>query len=293
MNKEKTKAWIQASRPPFFIATLIPILIGWLMARGHGWQAGRFTLVLVACFVVHFVTNIANDYFDYIQGTDSGKAIGGSRVIQQDKITITQLGWAIILLYFIGFIISLYIVFGLKLYGLAPLILFAFFSSLFYVAPPIRYGYHGLGELFVAINMGPIMVVGTYWVIAGKPSWEAFFVSVPVGLMVASILYYQSLPDMDTDEASGKRTLAVRLGKQGAFFVLILWLAIIYLTIIILVASGLLSWFSLLSLLTLPIFLKLIRIIRITEDWVLLDQYGKYVRMLYFFNGLAIILGVI
>jgi 1,4-dihydroxy-2-naphthoate octaprenyltransferase len=292
MNREILKAWIQASRPPFFIATLIPIVIGWLMAMGHGWNGGRFVLVLVACFVVHFVTNIANDYFDFVQGTDAGNAIGGSRVIQQDKITLTQLGWAIILLYFIGFIISLYIVFGLKLYGLAPLILFAFFSSLFYVAPPIRYGYHGLGELFVAINMGPIMVVGTYWVIAGKPSWEAFFVSVPVGLMVASILYYQSLPDMDTDEASGKRTLAVRLGKQGAFFVLILWLAIIYLTIIILVASGLLSWFSLLSLLTLPIFLKLIRIIRSTEDWVLLDQYGKYVRMLYFFNGLAIILGV-
>jgi len=293
MNKEKIKAWIQASRPPFFIATLIPIVIGWLMAKDSGWNGGRLILVLVACFVVHFVTNIANDYFDYIQGTDSGKAIGGSRVIQQDKITPTQLGWAIIGLYFIGFIISLYIVFGLKLYGLAPLILFAFFSSLFYVAPPIRYGYHGLGELFVAMNMGPIMVVGTYWVIAGKPGWDAFFVSVPVGLMVASILYYQSLPDMDTDEAAGKRTLAVRLGKQGAFFVLILWLAIIYLTIMILVASGLLSWLSLLSLLTLPIFLKLIRIIRSTEDWVLLDQYGKYVRMLYFFNGMAIILGVI
>jgi len=293
MNKEKIKAWIQASRPPFFIATLIPIVIGWLMAKDSGWNGGRLILVLVACFVVHFVTNIANDYFDYIQGTDSGKAIGGSRVIQQDKITPTQLGWAIIGLYFIGFIISLYIVFGLKLYGLAPLILFAFFSSLFYVAPPIRYGYHGLGELFVAMNMGPIMVVGTYWVIAGKPGWDAFFVSVPVGLMVASILYYQSLPDMDTDEAAGKRTLAVRLGKQGAFFVLILWLAILYLTIMILVASGLLSWLSLLSLLTLPIFLKLIRIIRSTEDWVLLDQYGKYVRMLYFFNGMAIILGVI
>ncbi len=114
------------------------------MAKSQGWNGGRFLLVLVACFVVHFVTNIANDYFDYVQGTDSGNAIGGSRVIQQDKITLTQLGWAIILLYFIGFIISLYIVFGLKLYGLAPLILFAFFSSLFYVAPPIRYGYHGL-----------------------------------------------------------------------------------------------------------------------------------------------------
>jgi 1,4-dihydroxy-2-naphthoate octaprenyltransferase len=293
MNKEVLKAWIQASRPPFFIATLIPIVIGWFLAKDYGWNGGRFLLVLVACFVVHFVTNIANDYFDYTQGTDSGDAIGGSRVIHQDKISLSQLGRAIILLYFIGFIISLYIVFGLKLYGLAPLILFAFFSSLFYVAPPIRYGYHGLGELFVAINMGPIMVVGTYWVIADKPSWDALFISVPIGLMVASILYYQSLPDMNTDEAAGKRTLAVRLGKQGAFFLLILWFITIYLTIITLVASGLLTLLSLLSLLTIPIFLKLIRIARNTADWVLLDQYGKYVRMLYFFNGLSIILGVI
>jgi 1,4-dihydroxy-2-naphthoate octaprenyltransferase len=293
MNKEVLRAWVQASRPPFFIATLIPLVIGWLMARSHGWQAGRFVLVLAACFVVHFVTNIANDYFDYIQGTDSGEAIGGSRVIQQDKITPTQLGWAIILLYFIGFIISLYIVFGLRLYGLAPLILFSFFSSLFYVAPPIRYGYHGLGEFFVAINMGPIMVVGTYWVISGQPSLRALLVSIPVGLMVASILYYQSLPDMKTDEAAGKRTLSVRLGKKGAFLLLIMWLTIIYLTIIALVVSGLLTWLGLLSLLTVPIFVKLIRIVRDTKDWVLLDQYGKYVRILYFFNGLAIILGVL
>jgi 1,4-dihydroxy-2-naphthoate octaprenyltransferase len=293
VNREVLKAWIQASRPPFFIATLIPIIIGWIMAMDHGWQIGRFLLVLIACFVVHFVTNIANDYFDYLQGTDSGESIGGSRVIQQDKITPTQLGWAIIVLYFIGFIISLYIVFGLKFYGLAPLILFAFFSSLFYVAPPIRYGYHGLGELFVAINMGPIMVLGTYWVIAGQPSLGALLVSIPVGLMVASILYYQSLPDMKTDEEAGKRTLAVRLGKQWAFFVLMLWLTIIYLTIIALVAGRLLTWHSLFSLLTVPIFVKLARIVLSTEDWVLLDQYGKYVRILYFFNGLAIILGVL
>ena len=77
MDKEKIKAWIQASRPPFFIATLIPIIIGFLMAKDHGWSGTRFLLVLIACFVVHFVTNIANDYFDYIQGADLGNAIGG------------------------------------------------------------------------------------------------------------------------------------------------------------------------------------------------------------------------
>lgn len=293
MDRQKISAWIQASRPPFFVATLIPIVTGWAMTQQRGSNLGRFLLVIVACFVVHFVTNIANDYFDYLQGTDSGDAIGGSRVIQQGKITPGQLGWAIILLYFIGFIISLYIVFGLKLYGLSPLILFAFFSSLFYVAPPIRYGYHGLGELLVAINMGPIMVVGTYWVLEGKPTWAALFVSVPIGLMVASILYYQSLPDMKTDEAAGKKTLAVRLGKRKAFTVLVLWLIIVYLSIIALVVSGFLTWLSLMCLLTVPVFVRLVRIVQSTPDWVALDQYGKYVRILYFFNGIAIILGVI
>ena len=183
--------------------------------------------------------------------------------------------------------------FGLRLYGLAPVITFSFFSNLFFVAPPIRYGYHGLGELFVAVNMGPAMVVGTYWVIAGHPSRKAFLISVPVGLMVASILYYQSLPDMKTDKGVGKRTLAVRLGKGPAFEVLILWLAVVYATIVALVISGLLTLLSLLSLLTIPILFRLVGTVRRTEDWILLDQYGKYVRMLYFFNGMAIILGVL
>lgn len=293
MNKETLKAWVQASRPPFFVATLIPLVIGWLLAREHGWHPARFLLVLLACFIVHLATNLANDYFDYIQGTDSGDAIGGSRVIQENKITPALLGRVIFLLYFLAFLISLSIVLGLRLYGLAPLILFSFFSSLFYVAPPIRYGYHGLGELFVALNMGPIMVVGTYWVVAGRPSWEALYVSVPIGLMVASILYYQSLPDMATDAAAGKRTLAVRLGRSGAFRGLIILLLVIYGTIIALVGAGIISFPALFCLLTLPLFVKLIGIVRRTDDWVLLDQYGKYVRLLYFFNGVGIMLGLL
>ena len=144
----------------------------------------------------------------------------------------------------------------LHLFSLLPLVLFAWFSSFFYVAPPVRYGYYGLGEPFVAANMGPVLVVGTFWVIKGYPAWAPFYVSVPVGLMVASILYYQSLPDMETDAAAGKRTIAVRLGRRRAFIALVAFWVAIYLSIMLLSALGLLSWLSLLSLLTLPIFAK-------------------------------------
>ena len=287
------KPWIQASRPPFYIATLIPLFIGLLMARDNGWHVGRFLLILLGSFFVHLVTNLGNDYFDHVRGTDAGEAIGGSRVIQEGKISAGTLLRVIVLLYCLAFLVAFIIMFSFDLFVLFPLILFAAFSSFFYVAPPFRYGYYGLGEVFVGINMGPIMVVGTYWVIAGRFDWVPFYVSLPVGLMVASILYYQSLPDMKTDLVAGKHTLAVKLGKRGAYIGLILFWLLIYLAIIALIFAGILSWPALFFLVSIPVFVKMVTVVRNTEDWVLLDQHGKYVRILYGLSGLAIILGII
>jgi len=291
MTWDKLNAWTQASRPPFFVATIIPIAIGWIMAG-----AGRpfyFFLVLVGAFLVHFATNIVNDYFDYLEGADAGASIGGSRVIQQGKISPKQILWAIILFYATAFLIALGVMVTLDLFSLLPLVLFAWFSSFFYVAPPVKYGYHGLGEPFVAINMGPILVVGTFWVIKGYAAWAPLSVSIPVGLMVASILYYQSLPDMDTDAAAGKRTIAVRLGRRRAFVALVAFWVVIYLSILLMSVFGPLSWLSLLALLTLPIFARMIGLVRRTADWQDLHGQGRYVRMLYFFCGVAIILGLL
>ncbi len=295
MSKAVVMAWVQASRLPFYVATFIPLFIGWTMAmRSTGVaRPWRFILVFLGSLTVHLITNLANDYFDHLGGTDAGQAIGGSRVIQEGKIALKTMFRVIVGLYIFAFAIAFIIIFGLKLYLLAIPIFFAAFSSYFYVAPPIRYGYHGLGELFVGINMGPIMVVGTYWVITGHPGWTPFLISIPVGLMVALILYYQSLPDMETDAAVHKNTLAVKLGKKGSFAGLIIFFILIYLSITLLIVYGLLSWYSLTFLASIPLVVKLINIVVRTDDWVLLDQYGKYVRMVYFICGIAIIAGII
>ena len=285
-------AWVQASRPPFFVATLVPLLVGWVLARSSGPHPGRFLLVVAACFMVHLATNLANDYFDDAIGADSGESIGGSRVIQEGKISRRAVVRAIVVLYALACAIAVYLVATLHLPAILPFVLFAFFSSLFYVAPPVRYGYHGLGELFVGINMGPIMVVGTYWVIAGSPSWKALYISIPIGLMVASILYYQSLPDMKTDLAAGKLTLSVKLGKKKAATGLVLFFIAIYASILGLVLLGLVAWPACLSVIGIPLFLRLAFLVERIDDWVLLDQYGRYVRLLYFINGCAIIAGL-
>jgi 1,4-dihydroxy-2-naphthoate octaprenyltransferase len=293
MNREALHHWIQASRPPFFIATFIPLAAGWILAGKLGaWHPWRMLLVLLGSFMVHLATNLADDYFDHVQGTDDGASIGGSRVIQEGKIAPRTILKALILLYALALGIALCAMAVLDLWILTPFVLLAWFGSYFYVAPPIRYGYRGFGELSVGINMGPVMVVGTYWVISGRVDWAPVLISIPIGLMVAVILYYQSLPDIETDRAVRKYTVAVRLGRRRAFYGLIVFWIMIYGSIIGLVLAGHLGWPALLSLLTIPLLLRLLRIMKGIGDWVELDRYGKYVRILYLLNGIAILIAL-
>ena len=293
MNREALHHWIQASRPPFFIATFIPLAAGWILAGKLGaWRPWRMLLVLLGSFMVHLATNLADDYFDHLQGTDDGLSIGGSRVIQEGKIAPRTILKVVILLYALAFGIALCSIAVLGLWGLTPLVLLAWFGSFFYVAPPIRYGYRGLGELSVGINMGPVMVVGTYWVISGRVDWAPFLISIPIGLMVAVILYYQSLPDMESDLAVHKYTVAVRLGRRRAFYGLIVFWVMIYSSIIGLVRAGYLAWPALLSLLTIPLLVRLLNIMTGIGDWVELDRYGKYIRILYLLNGIVILIAL-
>jgi 1,4-dihydroxy-2-naphthoate octaprenyltransferase len=98
---------------------------------------------------------------------------------------------------------------------------------------------------------------------------------------------------MKTDEAAGKYTLAVRLKKKGALGGLILFFFFLYLSLLLLVLQGVLSAWGLTFLVTVPITIKVIGVVMKTEDWLLLDQFGSYVRMIYFLTGLAILAGII
>ena len=128
MNREALHHWIQASRPPFFIATFIPLAAGWILAGRLGaWRPWRMLLVLLGSFMVHLATNLADDYFDHLQGTDDGLSIGGSRVIQEGKIAPRTILKVVILLYALAFGIALSTMAALDLWGLTPFVLLAWF----------------------------------------------------------------------------------------------------------------------------------------------------------------------
>jgi 1,4-dihydroxy-2-naphthoate octaprenyltransferase len=294
MKDGRFKAWIQASRAPIFVATMIPMTLGLILAGfRNGWRPFRWMVVVLASFLVHLCTNLANDYFDHYAGADSGISIGGSRVIQQGKITPTQLRNAMIIFYSMAFMCGVWIVSVSGVKALIPVMLFSFFSSLFYTAPPVRYGYHGLGELFVGVNMGPIMVAGTSAALAGSFSFNDVCMSAPIAVMVAFILFYQSLSDIDDDVAIGKRTIASRLGYPGAIWGIRMFYTGAILSMCVLAYAELTSVLAYLSVLTSGLAWKIDRMVSSTKDWRELHDKGGVVRKFYLINGVILILSVI
>lgn len=297
--REALAAWWQACRPPFLIAFSIPILLAFafVLRADEPIAWNRLFLIAVCCFLGQTIANFSDDLFDYIQDTDSGENIGGSRVLQTGLISPRQLSCALILLIIATLAIGALLIWMCEQYWLVIPGIFAVLSAIFYVAPPIKYGYRGWGEVLVGINMGLIMVGASVTVLTGKFMSESLALALPISLMVANILYYQSIPEIETDPASGKNTLASRLGKPAAILVFRLSWPIIWLLMLNLWAVGLVNAPVFLGLLTFPLYKKVDRLLHQTliadRNWLELDKYGHLVRKLYLLNGLALILGTL
>src|SRR4029078_1440783 len=98
---------------------------------------------------------------------------------------------------------------GLLLVGAASIL-----AGVLYTGGPRPYGYEGLGEVFVFLFFGIVAVTGTFFAQVEELRWEAFVLAVPVGLLATAILMVNNIRDQETDRRAGKRTLAVRLGRD-------------------------------------------------------------------------------
>jgi 1,4-dihydroxy-2-naphthoate octaprenyltransferase len=140
-------------------------------------------------------------------------------------------------------------------------------AGVLYTGGPRPYGYEGLGEVFVFLFFGVVAVVGSYFVQTEDLRWEAFALSVPVGLLAAAILLVNNIRDADTDRRAGKRTLAVRLGRAGARRLFVGCLVLAYVTVPLVAIFGRsISPLVLLALLSIPLAAGLVRVVRERSD---------------------------
>jgi 1,4-dihydroxy-2-naphthoate polyprenyltransferase len=143
-------------------------------------------------------------------------------------------------------------------------------AGVLYTGGPRPYGYEGLGELFVFLFFGIVAVAGSYFVQTEELRWEAFALAVPVGLLAAAILVVNNVRDIDTDRRAGKRTLAVKLGRQRARRLFAAMVALSFVVPPLLVPA--LSPWVLLALAALPLAPPLLRTVSSRTDGVALNQ---------------------
>ena len=301
-TKPKLRAWFQALRVPFFITSLFQPILAYILALqtsdtpNNSLLGFEFCLLLAGIICMHGATNLSNDLFDTLQGIDTPTSTGGSRVVQQGKITLKELAWGSGFFYLLSFIFFTALAMLTGRYYLLPVWVFGLFSSYFYVAPPIRYGYRALGELFVFINMGFVLVLGSYLALCGQFSWVPFWLSLPFGLISAAVLFFQGLPEIETDAQGGKRTLAGAMGKNRAVLLfLFLWPGILCLCIIYYI-SAIISWPSLGVLLSLPFYCKLLPLLaeaRRNNSWAWLKNHEQLVGIMYIIVSASLILSVV
>lgn len=251
--------------PPSFLPAILCGIIAW--SREDVFQPLFFLLTVMGVTVNHFGLNMVDDVFDFRQSVDRARAgeknpySGGSGVITANLLTDKQLLNASFACFAVTTITGLYLA-SQTGWPVLALGLFGLFCSIYYTAPPIRFGYRGLGELALLVNFGPVIGMGSYYVQAGKFGLEPLLVSLILGLMMWSMIIINEVPDYDDDRVAGKLNLVARFGRRAGMWLFFAGLAASYCVLLGAVAFGICPPHILLGLMSLPWAVKSFAVLR-------------------------------
>jgi 1,4-dihydroxy-2-naphthoate octaprenyltransferase len=260
------RLWLVAARPRTLPAAVAPVLVGTALAGSEGeFRPLAFVCALVGSIFIQIGTNLSNDYSDARRGADTEDRLGPVRVTAGGLMPPRKV------------LVGTYVAFGIAVAAGAYLIAVAgwelllvgaasILAGVLYTGGPRPYGYEGLGELFVFMFFGVVAVTGSYYVQVEELRWEAFALSVPVGLLAAAILVVNNVRDIDTDRRAGKRTLVVKLGRERARQVYAAMLAVAFAAAVAIWLAGGLSAWILLPLAALPLAPRLVRTVKTRSD---------------------------
>ncbi len=251
-------SWILAARPPTLWAAVAPVLVGSaLAARAEVFRTDAAVVALVAAVLIQIGVNFANDVADGTRGTDENR-IGPTRAVASGLITARQMWVGIAWAFGLAAVAGLYLI---KLGGPWILVIgiVSIIAALGYTNGPIPYGYYGLGEIFVFVFFGLVATAGTRYVFDRSIETGTWVGGVSMGLLASAILLANNVRDIDTDRESGKRTLAVILGRRPS---VIFYALCIVGSILVPVFGVAVDWLppgALLILAALPLGLPMIR----------------------------------
>lgn len=222
---KRLKQWISAFR----LRTLFLAVATVILPSAMAWHVGLFSrfiflLALLLAVTIQILANLANDLGDYQKGTDiTGRRQGPSRALQSGMISLRAMRRAILLFVIIAVAVGLTLVMSSAQQSsryAAPLLILlggcSILAALFYTMGRRAYGYRGWGDLFAFLFFGPVPVTGTWYLHTHTLGLQPLLPAIGIGAISTMILNINNMRDIENDKASGKITIAVRLGLSRA-----------------------------------------------------------------------------
>ena len=265
------RTWAMAARPRTLPAAIAPVLVGsaaawaWFPDASSQFSWGRFVAAMIGAIFIQIGTNLANDYSDAKRGADTVDRLGPVRVTAAGLVAPRRVLYATWLAFGIAALAGLYLVTQVGPEILAIGIL-SIAAGVLYTGGPKPYGYEGLGEVFVFVFFGLVAVNGSYYVQLEDLHALPVLLSIPIGLLSAAILVVNNVRDIDTDRRAGKRTLAVRIGRERSRDLYVAMIAASYVLLPIALVFGDGSGWAMLGLLSIPLAVPPIRAVRERTD---------------------------
>lgn len=206
------KPWLLSIRPKTLTASLVPVLIGAMVALQYSQVEPIWVIpILVAALLIQIGTNVSNDYYDFKKGADTSERRGPVRVTQAGLISPKAVHIGSILIFIAAILTGIPLVMrgGWIIVAIG---LISVLCGVFYTAGPYPIAYLGLGELFVLVFFGIIAVSGTTYLLTMEWSRLAMLSGIAIGMLSISLLAVNNIRDISTDRKAGKKTLAARFG---------------------------------------------------------------------------------
>lgn len=220
----KLSAWIAAFRLKTLPLALSNTIMGSALAAGEDkFRWSVFGLAALTTILLQIMSNLANDYGDFVNGKDTAERIGPKRMVQSGEISAKTMlrgiiiigiltafsGLALILVGTAGIDITNILIFGVLGIG-------AIVAAIKYTVGKNPYGYRGLGDIFVFIFFGLVGVIGTYILHSQSFSWDLLLPASAMGFLSTGVLNMNNLRDYEADKNANKKTIVVAMGPKTA-----------------------------------------------------------------------------
>src|SRR5690625_634138 len=220
-EQEGFQVWWRLLRPHTLTASFIPVFVGTMFAYIHEntFHTGLFLAMLFASMFIQAATNMFNEYYDYKRGLDTEKSVGIGGTIVRDGIapkTVLQLGF---IFFGIAILLGIYSCiesnWWIAVIGAASMVI-----GYLYTGGPIPIAYTPFGELFAGLLMGTVMIAISYYIQTLTISKEVLLMSIPTAIIIGALLLSNNIRDLDGDKKSGRKTIAILIGRKNAIIFL-------------------------------------------------------------------------